>query len=274
MRSSAMIPLLFVVSLSLLLTCGCAKKPLRALSPGGPASAPKVVAYIDLSRGCMPRTEAFLQNASAEYEGEIDIQIHDITEAGETSRGLQGQAILFDGHDTVSWITDAGRLRVVRFALPPGYHWHIADLKAALSAAAEGKLHKATSAELKDLQKLPPKKIKITSQTFKKPGSPPVGQLFINGDMVVSLTQNANAMPPGQRVNAASAKLKKWTAKRYFPDELTVTESDGTVALQAKGQTVLHATAADAKAAGAASPEELAKKWQQAMLRLMLCPGK
>src|SRR6056297_2477336 len=46
MRSSAMIPLLFVVSLSLLLTCGCARKSLRALSPRGAASPPKVVAYL------------------------------------------------------------------------------------------------------------------------------------------------------------------------------------------------------------------------------------
>ncbi|MFO7946415.1 MAG: hypothetical protein R6V19_06355 [Armatimonadota bacterium] len=273
MRSSAMIPLLVAVSLSLLLMSGCARKSLQAFTNRGSASPPEVAAYLDLTDGCTPKTEAFLQNASAEYDGEIDIQIHDMTEADETSPGLQTLAILFDGNHTVAWETDAGRLRVVRFTLPPGYHWHHADLEAALEAAAGGRLHKATDEDLQHLQKLPPKKIKITSQTFKKPGSPPVGQLFINGEMVVSLTEDANATPPGQRVNAASAKLKEWTAKRYFPDELTVKDSDETAALQVKGQTVLHATAADAKAAGAASPMELAEKWQQTMLRLMLCPG-
>ncbi|MFP3904105.1 MAG: hypothetical protein ACLFWB_07670 [Armatimonadota bacterium] len=221
----------------------------------------------------MPRTEAFLQNASAEYEGEIDIQIHDVSEARDRSRGLQDQAILFDGNHTVAWETDAGRLRVVRFTLPPGYHWHHADLKAALEAAAGGRLHKATESELQELQKLPPKKIKITSQTFKKPGQPPVGQLFVNGEMVASITEPSDSRTPGRRANDASAKLKKWTSKPYFPDELTVSEGDEAAVLKAKEQTIMQATPADAKAAGVQSPMQLARQWHEAILRMMLCSG-
>lgn len=274
MRPRAIISLLGTVWL--FLVCGCPKQQPPAISGRGPVSPPQVTAYLDLARGCMSETEHILEEATAEYSDELDIRILDISERpGTTQSGaatLQEPAIFFGGNHTVSWPPKTGPPRVVRFTLPPGYYWRRADLRAALEALARGRLRAATEDELKNLRKLPPKKIEIAGQTFRKGSQPPVGQLLINGELVVSITQGTGKKGPGARMKAAVGVLKKWTEEWYSPTQLAVEAEADEAVLKADGTPVLTATAADAQAAGVSTPEVLAQQWLVAIAGPMLCP--
>jgi hypothetical protein len=240
-------------------------------------SPPQILAYLDLERGCMPRTEQMLQNAAVEYEDDLDIRVLDITErpkGRDDGSGPAVPAIHFGGSHTVTWTAHAGPPRVVRFTLPPGYYWQRRDLQAAMEALAKGQLRAATEDEIRGLQTLSPPRIEVAGQTLKKGDQPPVGQVIINGKVAVELPRTADHEDPGRRVRAAVGALKAWTRDWYSPAELSVQARDEAAVLQADDSAVLTATSADAEKAGVATPEDLAHRWMQAVADPMLCPGR
>ncbi|MFO8081426.1 MAG: hypothetical protein R6V07_14150 [Armatimonadota bacterium] len=233
-------------------------------------SGVRIVAWLDPSSPCHQGTVRVLDDLEADSPARVNVRIIDIATAEglrhHEEHGLDAVAIEINGHTTVEWGEGDDR-RVVTFMHPPGFTWTHRDLRAAIEAALEGRLRPADPSEAEGVRLMD---ISVRGQSIRvgEEGRE-TGQLVIQDQIVLEISEPHEALAPGQRVAAAAAALTDVLENPFTPNQLGLERQSYGVALTAGVTPVLIATEADARAEET-SPEELADRWRLAVREALI----
>lgn len=217
------------------------------------------------------RTIELLNTLRDGHPDRIDLTIIDITDGDQgTARWraleLDSVAISFNGCITVSWGEGEER-RTVSFLHPPGFAWNHDDLREAVEAALRGELRPAEPEEAEGLRLV---SATVRGQSIRIGDSAEeTGQLVIDDQPVISITQSRGALAPGQRVSIAAQALEDVLDRPFTPSQLAVRRIDGEITLVAGEEPLLIATEEDAEVEQT-TPEGLAHDWLRALRRALI----
>jgi len=258
--------LIAILIVSLLAGTGC---PLRsrpaAPPPPPPVSGVAITAYLHADAACQQATVELLCELDAEAPGQLRVEVVNIDdEQGERrwrDAGFDSVAILMNGSATVAW-GDHGDRRTVSFLHPPGFAWTHADLREAVHAARAGRLVPAEPAEAEAVRLVD---VSVRAQSVRVgAGGDETGQLVVDDEVVLEVTQSRDDLAPGQRVSAAAEALAEVLQRPFTPNQLITARVEGRVAVLAGERELLVVTDGDARAENL-QPQELADRWRVAI---------
>lgn len=260
---------------AVLLASGC--RP--AVDDHPPAEPPTVTVTAYLARSC-PGTQdtiAQLERLGSDHPHALTVEIVDIDDAEGVRRcqeaGLDSSALVINGATTLAWGRGAER-RTVSFLYPPGLAWTCADLRGAVEAGIAGELVAAAPEEARAVRLIP---ANVRAQAVRAgQNGAETGQLVINDQIVLEVTEPCDDLAPGQRVALAAEGLSTVLRRPFTPDQLRIHPVEQGLGLNAGDQPLLVATAADARG-GEQTVEELANEWRcavrNALVRAALAGG-
>ncbi len=221
-----------------------------------------ITAFISSASEPEQATLELLHRIQADHPERIILRIHDITDCthGVTQWGpdeLETVTIAFNDNITVSWGEGDDR-RTICFRHPPGFAWTNDDLHEAIQAALRGELRPAEPEEAEGLRMIDPR---VRGQSIRVgDAGDEVGQLIVNDQPVINITESEDCTAPGRRVAAAASVLEEALEQPFTPSQLSVRRLDGAAALMAGEEILLMATRADARAEDT-GPFALAQSW-------------
>jgi len=265
-RPHLTVTVLAAVAVGMIVGWGC---PRRSRPPSPPpvlsTSGVTITAYLHGSLDCQQATIDLLHKLEAEHPGELRVEIIDIDQAEGERRwreaGLDSVAIFINGSATVTW-GDDDHHRTVSFLHPPGFAWTHADLREAVAAALEHHLVPAEPAEAEAVRLVD---ITVRAQSVRVgTAGQETGQLVVDDQIVLEITEAAADLGPGQRVSAAAEALTEALQHPFTPNQLTTGPVEGGVAVLAGEREVVVATDKDARSLRV-QPQELADRWRLAI---------
>lgn len=212
-----------------------------------------------------------LERFQAEHPERVEVRIFDITDGARGTAqwreaGLDSVAIAINGNVTVGW-GDGDARRTVSFLHPPGFAWNHDDLRQALDAALRGELCPAEPEEAEGVRLIC---ASIRGQAIRIGNrSEETGQLIINDQPVISVTEPRGDLAPGQRVTIAASALEEVLERSLTPSQLSTEQTPDGVALLAAENVLLVATEEDARAEGT-EPQALAQTWLRDLRRALI----
>lgn len=261
--AAACLPTLALCLSALLLVCGCRPAERATAPPDAPAVT--ITAYLARSCPASQKTILQLETLSAEYPGAVTVQIVDTDDAEGVRRreeaGLDCSAVVINGATTLAWGEDEAR-RTVSFLYPPGLSWTPEDLRAAVEAGLAGDLTPAAPEEARAVRLIT---ATVRAQAVRVGDSgAEVGQLVINDQTVIEVTEPEEELGPGQRVALAADTLGVLLQRPFSPDQLRVEVAEDGMVLSAGERRLLTVTEADARAQDL-SVEQVADNWRRAL---------
>ena len=225
----------------------------------------RIVAWLDEDSPCHAGTVEILSGLEQEAPNQLSLRVVDIgTPEGLerlAQRGFDDTAIEINDHVAVTWGEGDDR-RTVCFMHPPGFTWTHDDLRAAIRAALDGTLLPADPVEAEGVRLMD---VSTRGQSIRiGDEGEETGQLVIQDQIVLEITESHEDLLPGQRVSVAADALAEVLQKPFTPNRLRLTQEAGGVAVIACETPLLVATETDA-AARDVSPEQLAEQWRLAL---------
>ncbi len=230
-----------------------------------------ITAFIDADAPSQKPTVEILRELETRHPRRVAVQLFDINDRGRgTTRWRQAElesaALKINGSTTVSWGEGDAR-RTVSFLHPPGFAWTHQDLRDALDAALRDGLRPAEPEEAEGVRLL---HITARGQSIRVGDSgEEKGQLIINDRPVINVTRPRGQLAPGQRVSLAAKTLQKVLETAFTPNQIRTQRTDDGVALLAREEPLMVATAADAEAEDT-GPQALADRWQQSLRHALI----
>ena len=261
----------FALILLIGLFAGCRQQAQHARAPRPiDGSHVEVVAWLDADSPCHQGTIEVLKELEEENPERLDVRIVDTgTPEGfeqRKERGYDAVAIEIDGYTTVEWGQGDDR-RIVTFMHPAGFTWNHADLREATEAALAGELRPANPAEAEGVRLMD---IAVRGQSIRVGDEGrETGQLVLQDQIVLEITQPRDDLLPGQRVAVAADALSEVLQNPFTPNQLRLGRLDDAVAVMADDRQLLVATKADA-AGQETTPRRLAERWRLAVREALI----
>lgn len=262
--------LLVLIALTIALT-GCRREARHRPSTRPiDSSRVEITAWLRSTSQSQQDTIELLRDLKSQSPARVQLRIVDIGSGEGRERwnqsDLESMAITINGHVTISWGKGDGR-RTVSFLHPAGFAWTHEDLRAAVDAALEGDLRPADPAEAEGVRIMD---VSVRGQSIRVGDEgAETGQLILQDQIVLEVTEARGEQLPGQRVSAAADVLRTVLEKPFTPNQLGLRKMDGSVALLAGDQRLLLVTPDDA-AARELSPQALAEQWRLALREALI----
>lgn len=250
---------------------------LAALIPGlllaTPAHKVTLVAYINVSSGCQTPTVDLLNRLKTEYAPNVSLRIIDFGQQKGYKQwqdsGYHCMTIEVNGWPMVKFPHE-GKMKAVALMSPAGLNWTHADLQQAVQAALQGKLQKATEAEVAASSAGQKLSASITTGHVTQEGHR-MAAVLINGGAAVMIPGSESLARP--RAEAVAEALRAWLAKPAKLSDLTLQPSRDGWKVMAGRTKIVTATATDGKAFRK-SPRAVAQAWLSGIkYRLVARPG-
>ena len=254
---------------------GCSKEkppvtegPLMGQAPVAEPPAPEaqpsgkiqITAYINVASGCQEPTVKLVNELAMKYHDLVDMEMVDFgsPEGEERWRedGLDCMTLLFNDSPVLRFPEQDGKSKTVVFAMPAGFSWTHEDLEQAFSAMKDGKLEILSEEEAK--REFAPQSIELETAVRKLDGA---AEVQINGAPIFTVQAEAAGSAPSERAERARAAIEQWAQEPIHPSQLALVSADKETSIQAKGIEIIRVTQADAKAAKAKGPKQLANEW-------------
>lgn len=246
----------------------CGLAVLLCLLAGAGAAAPQplaIRAYINVSSGCQASTVDLLNSLRARHKPYLTLELIDFGDRGKGLKrwqqsGYRCLTIELNGSPLVKYPA-AGKQRAVSFQMPAGFYWTHTDLQQAVAAGLEGKLQRATPAEVAAAAPARRLAAKAVAGSGTQ-GGRRVGTVKVNGTIVMYIPGPASEAD--KRARTAAAALNKWLAAPVKLSQLSLTPVTGGCKLLAAGKGVITATAADGRTYRL-QPRAVAEAWLSAL---------
>ncbi|MFW5868329.1 MAG: hypothetical protein ACOCX2_10965 [Armatimonadota bacterium] len=260
----------FVIVSILVLIAGCAEQ--QAQPPVDPAEVAlaeqaatdqdrpvKLDAYINVASGCQDWTVDVINELDEQYDS-IEAEIIDfgLPEGLERmeEEGISCMTLLFDGSPVVQIPDEQGGTRTVVFYFPVGFGWTHEDLTQAFAAidSGEAKILDETEAQ----KALAPEQVamEVTAEEAEEGAN-----VLMNGQIALTITEEAGGRTPMQRAEAARAAIAEWTAEPVHPRQLKIIDGDDGWSIVGRDNELVHVYHADAEAAGVTPGKKFASQW-------------
>lgn len=264
---------LVLVSVGLIAALGGCRPEEQEVPPPAIIDSDRIVVTAFITPDSPPEqvTVELLEGLAAEHPERLQVRNFDITDHGRGTAQwreaqLESVAIAINDNTTVSWGHGDER-RTVSFLHPPGFAWNHDDLREALAAALRGELRPAAPEEAEGVRLVC---ANIRGQAIRVGDSgDETGQLILNDQPVISVTEPHADLAPGQRVTIAASALEEVLERPFTPSQLSTQETCDGVALLAGEQSLLVATQADAREEGT-EPGALARTWLRDLRRALI----
>jgi len=230
--------------------------PEEAEAPSGPV---QLIAYINVSSGCQDWTVEVLNDLDEQYDS-VDMEIIDFGTPEGMKRleqdGVSCMALLFDGSPVLRLPEEGGGKRTVTFYFPVGFGWTHDDLKQAFAAIDTGEAEILSEEEAREA--LAPEAVEMEVTVEETDEGVDV---LMNGQVALTITEEAGGQTPLQRAEAAKAALEEWTDEPVHPHQLKVMDEDDGWSVLGRGTELVRVYKADAEAAGVEPGKKLASRW-------------
>ncbi|MBD3292089.1 MAG: hypothetical protein GF393_04135 [Armatimonadia bacterium] len=218
-----------------------------------------LAAYINVASGCQDWTVQVLNDLNDEYDS-VDVEIIDFgtPEGMERMRdnGISCMTLLFEGSPVVQFPDEDGGTRTVTFYFPVGFGWTHEDLEAAFAAIDAGEADILSEEEAREA--LAPEQVEMEVTVEETEDGVDV---LMNGQVALTITEEAGGKTPMERAEEAQAALTEWTGEAVHPRQLSIVDQDDGWSVMGRDAELIRVYKADAEAAGMDPGKKLASQW-------------
>lgn len=246
------------VMVALVAAGGCRSQ--APLTPPGPQMTPVLItAYVNVSSGCQQETLDLLDEMAAAHPN-VQLTVIDFGDGGEGARQWQESGhtcmtIEIDGSQHVKYPGPEGET-ISTLEMPPGFQWTLDELRAAITAAAEGKLQVVSEADAQATEAA----VLVSAEVEIKVAEEGAAVVLVDHKPIMRLEVPLAGKSAQQRAEAAAETLQQWLSEPVQPTQIEMKAIKEEAQILVGGKLVVTVTDDDARAASS-RPRALGKEW-------------